>query len=364
MADSSQNEFDIFFGQEKIIRNLQTLIGVCKVNGTVLPHMVFKAPEGMGKITLAKIISNCYGVGLHLSRGQDIIKPCELAAVFSNLRGGDILIIEELQQISINCVELLLSVVEEYAMSIIIGKGQDKREVRLKLPQFAIIGTSSEPWRIPNKIRKSNFIHYEFSNYSENDVLQALTNEAKKVGLNIDPAALDYLIKLSELIPGRAILIFRQIYNFSPARKISVLTYSIAQKAAQYLGIDNENHENYFSSERICKMSGIEFEHFVASVFRKKGYLVTETAASGDHGIDLILQKNGEVELVQCKVRTTGPIGEPIIRDFLGSIINEKVKRGYIITTSKFTNQAIIFSQDKPIILIDINLLIKLSNAS
>lgn len=364
MTESTQDGLDTFFGQKEIVQNLQELITIMRGVGSVLPHMIFKAPEGMGKITLAKKISESYGCNCVIVKGQNIIKAGDLSAILSNLRAGSIFLIEEIQGIGANCIELLLTACDDFALDIIIGKGSDARSVRLKLPHFTVIGTSSEPWKIPNEIRKSHcFSQYEFSNYTEDDIQQAIIHEAKKLSVNIDAEATNYIQKLAESMPGKAISILRRIVKYSPAMNNFVLTYNIAQKAGRYLGIEKVYEGNSITSEKICSMDGIEFEHFVATIFRNKGYSVTETAASGDHGIDLFLRKNGEEELVQCKVRSTSLVGEPIIRDFFGAIMNSKAKRGYFVTTSKFTNQAIAFSQGKPIILVDINMLVKISNS-
>ena len=106
-------------------------------------------------------------------------------------------------------------------------------------------------------------------------------------------------------------------------------------------------------------MSGAEFERFVADVFQRQGYTAELTGASGDHGIDIILRKLGQVVAVQCK-QWDNAIGEPVLRDFYGAMVNAGVNTGFVVTSSNFTAQAETFAQNKPINLYDIDALIQL----
>jgi restriction system protein len=98
-------------------------------------------------------------------------------------------------------------------------------------------------------------------------------------------------------------------------------------------------------------MSGVEFENWVADYFRKQGYAVEPTPVTGDHGIDLILRKDSAVFGVQCK-RWSDAIGEPVLRDFYGSVSNGNFAGGFVVTTSSFTDPARLFAEGKPITLV------------
>lgn len=106
-------------------------------------------------------------------------------------------------------------------------------------------------------------------------------------------------------------------------------------------------------------MPGIEFERFVADIFRRTGYSAELTAATGDHGIDVILRKLGKVIVVQCK-QWDGAVGEPVLRDFYGSMVASRADAGFVVTTSNFTSQAEAFVKDKPIELYDVDAIVGL----
>ena len=94
-----------------------------------------------------------------------------------------------------------------------------------------------------------------------------------------------------------------------------------------------------------------------AEFFREMGYSVELTETVGDHGIDLLMKKGEELIAVQCK-RWTAPVGEPVVRDFYGSLLHSEAKLGCIIATTPFTSHASSFAQDKPIQLVDLDALV------
>ena len=105
--------------------------------------------------------------------------------------------------------------------------------------------------------------------------------------------------------------------------------------------------------ESIIQMSPPEFEQLVAAYFRRAGYAVQVVGSQGDHGIDLVLHAPGEGKIiVQCK-RYRGAVGEPVVRDLYGTMTHEGASRGFLMTTGKFTRQALLWAEDKPIELIE-----------
>jgi len=114
---------------------------------------------------------------------------------------------------------------------------------------------------------------------------------------------------------------------------------------------------NLITIDRLMELTPIEFEKWVKqNVFEKDGWGVEETRTTGDGGIDLVLSRNGEHSIAQCK-RFRNTVGEPALRDFYGTMMSEGVSRGYFVTTGLFSLSAQKFAQDKPIVMIDRRLL-------
>ncbi len=98
-----------------------------------------------------------------------------------------------------------------------------------------------------------------------------------------------------------------------------------------------------------------EFEEYTARLFERMGYKTRVVGGSHDGGIDVIAEKNGVRSLIQCKKYFNAhQVGVGAVRDFYGAIANELSNgKGYFITTSKFTLEAELFCEDKPIELVD-----------
>ena len=104
-------------------------------------------------------------------------------------------------------------------------------------------------------------------------------------------------------------------------------------------------------------MSWREFEMLVAEAFKIQGYKVTETPNGPDGGVDLILSKGDKKILVQCKHWKTQSVGVKTVRELYGVLTASDADEVNIVCSGIFTNDAKAFVKDKPIYLIDGNVL-------
>jgi restriction system protein len=106
--------------------------------------------------------------------------------------------------------------------------------------------------------------------------------------------------------------------------------------------------------ESLRALSWQQFEWLVGEAYRRQGYEVEESMAGGaDGGIDLILRKNGQKVLVQCKRWKTQSVGAPIIREQFGLLTHHEASKVIVVTSGSFTREAISFAENKPIELVD-----------
>jgi restriction system protein len=97
-----------------------------------------------------------------------------------------------------------------------------------------------------------------------------------------------------------------------------------------------------------------QFEELVGEAYRRQGYAVAENTAAGpDEGIDLVLKKDGNLVLVQCKQWRSFKVGVNIVRELLGVMMAKHATNGILITSGIFTQEAKNFARDKPIDLVD-----------
>jgi restriction system protein len=120
--------------------------------------------------------------------------------------------------------------------------------------------------------------------------------------------------------------------------------------------MSKDNYNRYRASlelrEILDAMTPTEFEAFIGELFRQMGYGVSITSASGDEGVDLFLEKEGRKAIVQCK-RQKGSVGQPVVRDLVGTMVHNRADQGFIVTTGTFSLPAQTWAEGKPIQLVD-----------
>lgn len=207
-------------------------------------------------------------------------------------------------------------------------------------------------------------IAYDFAPYDPVEIAIIIWRLAVEHGLLVDDleAAL-LLAKHCDGSPGNARVLIRRIRDFVGPYSKNHVTRDMAREALVSFGYLDEDGASPDLRRKLSEMSAVDFEEFVASLFRKMRYAVELTKGSGDHGIDLVMRKGNQVVAVQCK-RWNSPVGEPVIRDFYGSLMNIEAQSGYVVTTATFTSQVFAFVQDKPVQLVDLDALIDLISHS
>jgi holliday junction DNA helicase RuvB len=125
---------DEFIGQEQARANLRVFIQAAKARGDALDHVLFAGPPGLGKTTLAQIMSRELGVGFRATSGPVISKAGDLAALLTNLEERDVLFIDEIHRLSPAVEEILYPAMEDFQLDLMIGEGPAARSVRIDLP--------------------------------------------------------------------------------------------------------------------------------------------------------------------------------------------------------------------------------------
>ena len=144
---------DDYIGQTKVKENMKIYIEAAKKRGEPLDHVLLYGPPGLGKTTLAGIISNEMNSNIKITSGPAIEKAGDLAALLTNLSEFDVLFIDEIHRLNKNVEEILYPALEDYTLDIIIGKGPTARSIRLDLPKFTLIGATTKAGSLSTPLR-------------------------------------------------------------------------------------------------------------------------------------------------------------------------------------------------------------------
>ena len=169
--------FDEYIGQEKIKQNLKVFIGAAKKRAEVLDHTLFYGPPGLGKTTLAHIISNEMNANIKITAAPMIEKAGDLAAILTNLEEGDVLFIDEIHRLSSSIEEILYPAMEDFRLDIIIGSGPAAQTIKIDIPKFTLIGATTKAGMISAPLRDRFGISFRLEFYSP-DELASITQKA------------------------------------------------------------------------------------------------------------------------------------------------------------------------------------------
>ena len=226
---------DDFVGQKTLCENLRIFIESAKNRGDALDHILLFGPPGLGKTTLANIVSKELGVGFRPTAGPMISKAGDLAAILTNLEPRDVLFIDEIHRLNPTVEEILYSAMEDFQLDIIIGEGPAARSVRIDLPPFTLIGATTRSGLLSTPLRDRFGIPMRLDFYTTTDLEQIVKRGAKLLHLKITEDGAHEIAKRSRGTPRIAGRLLRRVRDFAGIKPVSA---EIADLALTRLEVD------------------------------------------------------------------------------------------------------------------------------
>lgn len=227
-----------FVGQQQIKENLAIFIQAAKNRAEHLDHTLFYGPPGLGKTTLAQIISQEMGVGFKSTSGPAISKAADLAAILTNLQDNDILFIDEIHRLSTNIEEVLYQAMEDFALDIIIGMGPGARSVKINLPSFTLVGATTRLGLLSNPLRDRFGIPLRLHFYNVEELKLVLSRAAKLLAINLTPEALEEIARRSRGTPRIALRLLKRVRDFASVEGQTEIDRTIANTSLNRLEVD------------------------------------------------------------------------------------------------------------------------------
>ncbi len=174
-----------FIGQQQARANLSVFIEAARARNEALDHVLLVGPPGLGKTTLAQIVSRELGVNFRATSGPVIAKAGDLAALLTNLEERDVLFIDEIHRLNPAVEEILYPAMEDFQLDLIIGEGPAARSVKIDLAKFTLVGATTRAGLLTNPLRDRFGIPVRLNFYSEAELEQIVNRGARVLGIGI-----------------------------------------------------------------------------------------------------------------------------------------------------------------------------------
>ncbi len=251
--------FDDFNGQEKVLDNLKIFVQAANLRNEALDHTLFHGPPGLGKTTLAYILSNELDVGIKVTSGPVLDKPGDLAGLLTNLEERDVLFIDEIHRLSPIVEEYLYSAMEDYKIDIMIESGPNARTVQINLSPFTLVGATTRSGLLTAPMRARFGISSRLQYYETNLLTTIVQRSAKILDVPISMEASIEIAGRSRGTPRIANALLRRVRDFAQIKGDGNIDIKIAKYALEALNVDAhglDEMDNKILSTIIDKFKG------------------------------------------------------------------------------------------------------------
>ena len=269
------NYLQEFVGQEQIKANLAVFIKAAKNRAEPLDHTLFYGPPGLGKTTLAQVISKEMGVNFKSTSGPALSKAADLAAILSNLQQGDILFVDEIHRLNINIEEVLYPAMEDFSLDIIIGEGPAARSVKIELPRFTLVGATTRLGLLSNPLRDRFGIPLRLDFYNIQELQQVLMRASNILDTDLAASGAVEIAKRSRGTPRIALRLLKRIRDFASVDGIAEIDDEVADRALNRLevdkaGLDSNDYRYLKFIASNCNGGPVGVETIAAGLSEKK----------------------------------------------------------------------------------------------
>jgi Holliday junction DNA helicase RuvB len=230
--------FTDFSGQEKLVDNLKVFVQAAKLRDEALDHVILSGPPGLGKTTLANIISNELSSHIKVTSGPVLEKAGDLAGILTNLERHDVLFIDEIHRLNATVEEFLYSAMEDYKIDLIIDKGPGARSIQLNLNPFTLIGATTRAGLLSSPLRARFGINLHLEYYDAKILETIVKRSSRLLNVVIDDEAAHEIASRSRGTPRIANSLLRRVRDFAQVNKQEGIDLKIAEYALEALNID------------------------------------------------------------------------------------------------------------------------------
>ena len=225
-------------GQDSVREQLKIILDAAQGRKEQVDHILFYGPPGLGKTSLAHVISNEMKANIRITAGPSIERSGDLAAILTHMKQGDILFIDEIHRLGRAVEEVLYPAMEDFALDIVIGKGPAAKNVRLNLPRFTVIGATTQLALLAGPLRDRFGARFRLDYYDQEAMEKIIERAAQMLKIEIKPEGLSEIARRSRGTPRVGLRLLRRARDYAQTRAEGIITGPVAGEALELMGID------------------------------------------------------------------------------------------------------------------------------
>lgn len=227
-----------FTGQPKLKENLAIAIEAARQRGEAMDHVLLYGPPGLGKTTLAQLISQELEVAFEQTAAPILQKKLDLTGVLTNVQARQVFFIDEIHRLLPDVEEILYSALEDFRVDIMVGSGPGARTHSLPIQRFTAVGATTRQGLISAPLRGRFGLVLRLNHYNEADLTAIVLRSARLMELTIVADAAGEIARRARGTPRIANRLLRRVRDYAQVRANGDITFPVAMTALDLLEVD------------------------------------------------------------------------------------------------------------------------------
>jgi Holliday junction DNA helicase RuvB len=235
--------FEDFPGQEVTKEKLKVFVEAAKFRKEPLDHVLFCGPPGLGKTTLAQILSHELGVDCKVTSAPALDKKGELAALLTSLQPNSVLFIDEIHRLNTHIEEYLYTAMEDFYIDIVTGEGIGARTMKFQLVPFTLVGATTRAGLLNAPFRDRFGIVERLNFYQRPALIEIIKRSARILKMQVHDEGAEEIAKRSRGTPRIANRLLKRVRDYAQIKGNGIVTSELAHYALNQLGVDQNGLE-------------------------------------------------------------------------------------------------------------------------